>query len=56
MRPTAVPDTPLGLRAKQCHADADVEAAAAIAEPTMTATKNRRITHLQPSTTKRKKI
>jgi hypothetical protein len=47
MRPTAVPDAPLGLVAKQCHADADVEAAAAIAEPTRTATKNRRMTHLR---------
>ena len=31
MTPKAVPDAPLGLLAKQCHADADVEAAAAIA-------------------------
>jgi hypothetical protein len=41
MMPKAVPAAPLGLRAKQCHADADVEAAAAIADPMMTATKIR---------------
>jgi hypothetical protein len=56
MRPTAVPDAPLGLLARQCHADADVEAAAAIAEPTRTATKNRRITFPPPSITKHTKI
>ena len=39
--PKAVPAAPLGLLARQCHADADVEAAAAIADPIMTATKNR---------------
>jgi hypothetical protein len=33
MTPKAVPVAPLGLLAKQCHADADVEAAAAIAAP-----------------------
>ena len=41
MTPKAVPAAPLGLLARQCHADADVEAAAAIADPIMTATKNR---------------
>jgi hypothetical protein len=41
MTPNAVPAAPLGLRAKQCQADADVEAAAAIADPIMTATKKR---------------
>ncbi len=39
MTPKAVPAAPLGLRAKQCHADADVEAAAAIADPIMIAMK-----------------
>jgi hypothetical protein len=34
MTPKAVPAAPLGLLAKQCHADADVEAAAAIVAPT----------------------
>ena len=38
MTPKAVPAAPLGLLARQCHADADVEAAAAIADPIMTAT------------------
>jgi hypothetical protein len=33
MMPKAVPAAPLGLRARQCHADADVEAAAAIVAP-----------------------
>ena len=33
MTPKAVPAAPFGLRARQCHADADVEAAAAIANP-----------------------
>jgi len=32
--PKAVPAAPLGLLAIQCHADADVEAAAAIVAPT----------------------
>jgi hypothetical protein len=41
MMPKAVPAAPFGLLARQCHADADVEAAAAIADPIMTATKNR---------------
>ena len=41
MTPKAVPAAPFGLRARQCHADADVEAAATIADPIMTATKNR---------------
>jgi hypothetical protein len=34
MTPKAVPDAPLGLLARQCHADADVEAAATIVTPT----------------------
>jgi hypothetical protein len=34
MTPKAVPAAPLGLLAIQCHADADVEAAAAIVAPT----------------------
>jgi hypothetical protein len=33
MMPKAVPVAPLGLFARQCHADADVEPAAAIAAP-----------------------
>ena len=39
--PKAVPDAPLGARAKQCHADADVEAAAAIITPTNVAMRKR---------------
>jgi hypothetical protein len=31
MTPKAVPVAPLGLLARQCHADADVEAAAIVA-------------------------
>ena len=41
MTPKAVPDAPLGLLARQCHADADVEAAAAIVAPTNIATRKR---------------
>jgi hypothetical protein len=41
MTPKAVPDAPLGLLAKQCHADADVEAAAAIVAPTNIAARKR---------------
>jgi hypothetical protein len=41
MTPNAVPAAPLGLLARQCHADADVEAAAAIIAPTNIAMKNR---------------
>jgi hypothetical protein len=41
MTPKAVPDAPLGLLARQCHADADVEAAAAIVAPTNIAMKKR---------------
>jgi hypothetical protein len=33
MMPKAVALAPLGLRARQCHADADVDAAAAIVAP-----------------------
>jgi hypothetical protein len=43
MMPKAVPDAPLGARARQCHADADVEAAAAIIAPTNIAIRNRLI-------------
>ena len=39
--PKAVPDAPLGARAMQCHADADVEAAAAIITPTNIAMRKR---------------
>ena len=41
MTPKAVPAAPLGLLARQCHADADVEAAAAIVAPTNTAMRKR---------------
>ena len=41
MMPKAVPAAPLGLWAKQCYADADVEAAAAIVAPTNNATRKR---------------
>jgi hypothetical protein len=41
MTPKAVPAAPLGLLARQCHADADVETAVAIATPTNAATKKR---------------
>jgi hypothetical protein len=41
MTPKAVPDAPLGLLARQCHADADVEAAAAIVAPTNSVMKKR---------------
>jgi hypothetical protein len=41
MTPKAVADAPLGLLARQCHADADVEAAAAIVAPTNTAMRKR---------------
>ena len=41
MTPKAVPDAPLGLLARQCHADADVEAAAAIVAPTNIAMRKR---------------
>jgi hypothetical protein len=43
MTPKAVPVAPLGLWARQCHADADVDAAAATADPRTTATKKRDI-------------
>jgi hypothetical protein len=43
MMPKAVPVAPLGLRAKQCHADADVDTAAAIVAPTNIATRKRLI-------------
>jgi hypothetical protein len=33
MTPKAMPDAPLELLARQCHADADVEAAVAIVAP-----------------------
>ena len=51
MTPKAVPAAPLGLRARQCHADADVEAAAAIADPIMTVAKKRRIIDLRDLST-----
>jgi hypothetical protein len=41
MTPKAVPAAPLGLLARQCHADADVETAAAIVAPTNIATRKR---------------
>jgi hypothetical protein len=41
MTPKAVPAAPLGLLAIQCHADADVEAAAAIVAPTNIAMRKR---------------
>ena len=41
MTPKAVPAAPLGLLARQCHADADVETAVAMATPTNAATKKR---------------
>jgi hypothetical protein len=41
MMPKAVPVAPFGLRAKQWYADADVETAAAIADPTNIATRKR---------------
>jgi hypothetical protein len=41
MTPKAVPAAPFGLVAKQCHADADVEAAAAIVMPTNIAMRKR---------------
>jgi hypothetical protein len=41
MMPKAVPVAPLGLRAMQCHADADVDTAAAIVAPTNIATRKR---------------
>jgi hypothetical protein len=39
--PKAVPDAPLGARAKQCHADADVDIAATIVAPTNIAMRKR---------------
>jgi hypothetical protein len=39
--PKAVPVAPFGLLARQCHADADVEAAAAIVAPTNVAMRKR---------------
>jgi hypothetical protein len=39
--PKAVPAAPLGLLARQCHADADVDTAAAIVAPTNIATRKR---------------
>jgi hypothetical protein len=44
MTPKAVPAAPLGLLARQCHADADVEAAAAIVAPTNIAMRKRMAT------------
>jgi hypothetical protein len=41
MTPKAAPAAPLGLLARQCHADADVEAAAAIVAPTNIALRKR---------------
>jgi len=41
MMPKAVPAAPLGLLARQCHADADVEAAATIVAPTNIAMRKR---------------
>jgi hypothetical protein len=41
MTPKAVPAAPFGLLARQCHADADVDAAAAIVAPTNNAMINR---------------
>jgi hypothetical protein len=41
MTPKAVPDAPLGLLARQCHADADVDIAAAIVAPTNMAMRKR---------------
>jgi hypothetical protein len=41
MTPKAVPAAPFGLVARQCHAEADVEAAAAIVAPTNVAIKIR---------------
>jgi hypothetical protein len=41
MTPKAVPAAPLGLLARQCHADADVDTAAAIVAPTNIATRKR---------------
>jgi hypothetical protein len=41
--PKAAPVAPLGLCARQCHADADVETAAAIAAPANKAMKKRLI-------------
>jgi hypothetical protein len=41
MTPKAVPAAPFGLLARQCHADADVDAAAAIVAPTNNVMRNR---------------
>jgi hypothetical protein len=41
MTPKAVPAAPFGLLARQCHADAEVDAAAAIVAPTNNAMRNR---------------
>jgi hypothetical protein len=41
MMPKAVAEAPFGLRARQCHADADVEAAATIVAPTKIAMRKR---------------
>jgi hypothetical protein len=41
MTPKAVPVAPLGLLARQCHADADVDTAATIVAPTNIATRKR---------------
>jgi hypothetical protein len=41
MTPKAVPDAPLGLLAKQCHADADVDIAATNVAPTNIAMRKR---------------
>jgi hypothetical protein len=44
MMPKAVPVAPLGLLARQCHADADVEAAATIVAPINIAMRKRFMT------------
>jgi hypothetical protein len=41
MTPNAVAEAPFGLRARQCHADADVDAAATIIPPTNIAMRKR---------------
>jgi hypothetical protein len=43
MMPKAVAAAPFGLAARQCHADADVEAAAALAAPMTIAMRKRRM-------------
>jgi hypothetical protein len=41
MMPKALPDAPLGARARQCHADADVDTPAVIVAPTNIAMRKR---------------